>query len=358
MPDRIARALLTASGNSRQNPPAQWTLHHKQKPEQLASATSRIFLGTQIQCAQCHDHPFDAWEQRDFYGLAAFFGRLEEQQRIFGRTVKEKASGEVRLGSLPDDDIIPPTFLWGDDTLAAKESPRVALADWMLSPKNAQFAKAITNRIWAHYLGRGFVNPIDDFCDSNTSVYPKVLERLAQYFSDSGYDLRALARVITATRAYQLSSRATRSNVNDSRFFSKMPLRRLSAEQLLASVVTSTGIRSDIADNPLFKLLLGGVQQEFVFVFTNMDEVTEVTEFQGTIAQALLMMNSQHIANIVDFKLLDPLTHTLFRLSPSAHIDQLYWHTLSRAPSEAERSNFLSYYDGVTELPKRLEISE
>jgi hypothetical protein len=356
--DRIARALLTATGNSAQNPPALWTLHHEQKPEKLASATSRIFLGTQIQCAQCHDHPFDIWEQRDFYGLAAFFARLEEQQRLFGRTVKEKASGEIRLGGLPDGDVIPPAFLWGDDAIDPKKSPRITLANWMLRPQNAQFAKAITNRIWAHYLGRGFVNPIDDFCDTNTPVYPKVLDRLSQYFSDNSYDLRALGRVVTATRAYQLSSRATRSNAGDTRYFSKMPLRRLSAEQLLASVVTSTGISANIADNPLFKLLLGSVQQEFVFVFANMDEVTEVTEFQGTIAQALLMMNSQHMANIVDFKLLDPLTRTLFRLSPAAQIDQLYWHSLSRAPSDAERDNFLSHFEGVTQPQKRLEICE
>jgi hypothetical protein len=356
--DRIARALLTATGNSRQNPPAQWTLHHKQKPENLASAASRIFLGTQIQCAQCHDHPFDTWEQRDFYGLAAFFARIEEQQRLFGRTVQETKTGEIRLGGLPDGDVIPPTFPWGEDTVNPRESPRAALADWLRSPQNTQFAKAITNPMWAHYLGRGFVNPIDDFCDANTPVYPKVLDRLARYFTDSGYDLRALGRVITATRAYQLSSRATRSNATDSRYFSKMPLRRLSAEQLLAGVVTSTGISSNIADNPLFKLLLGGVQQDFVFVFANMDEMTEVTEFQGTIAQALLMMNSQHIARIVDFKFLDPLTRILFPLSPAAQIDQLYWHTLSRAPSDAERTNFLSYYEGVKQPQKRLEICE
>jgi hypothetical protein len=356
--DQIARALLTATGNSRQNPPAQWTLHHDQNAEKLASATSRIFLGTQIQCAQCHDHPFDIWEQRDFYGLAAFFARIKEQQRLLGRTVREKASGEIRIGGHPDGEIVPPTFLWGEDKVDARKSPRAELADWLLSPQNAQFAKAITNRIWAHYFGRGFVNPIDDFSDVNTPVYPQVLERLALYFSDHSYDLRALSQVITATRAYQLSSRATASNADDSKYFSKMPLRRLSAEQLLASVVTSTGLHTDIADNPLFKLLLGGVQQEFVFVFANMDEMTEVTEFQGTIAQALLMMNSQHIANVVDFKLLDPLTHTLLRLSPSAQIDQLYWHALSRAPSQAERDNFLGYFEGISDPRQRLEICE
>ena len=296
--DRIVSEMLTATGTPVESPAVVWTLHHDAKAENLAGASARLFLGRQFQCAQCHDHPFEPVSQDDFYHFAALFARTTKQPFLVTQKVSEAGSGEIRLGGVPTGKVIAPRFIDGA-TPATTGTRRRQLADWIVHPVNHPFARAITNRVWARLLGRGLVDPIDDLSSHNPAVYPAVLERLAEEFTHSGYDMQYLLRVITRTRAYQLSSQPSRNNQRDDRLFSKARLRRLNPEQLVGSVVMSTGLASSEQawPNPIFRLLLQVVVKDFTFVFGNMDETTEVSEFRGTIAQALMMMNSQHMTN-------------------------------------------------------------
>ena len=361
--DRTTKSILTASGTTGQDPAATWTLHHESKPENLAGAAAQIFLGIQIQCAQCHDHPFDSWRQEDFYGMAAFFARTSENVTLFGKKVSEASSGEIRLGGMPDGEVIKPVFL--DKTTPTSSPPktprRTQLAEWIVDPSNKQFARSVVNRTWGRMLGRGLVDPVDDMGEHNKPDFPKVLDTLADEFIASGYDIKYLIRTITRTRAYQLSSRPSRNNQNDHRYFSKGRLRRLGPEQLVASVAMSTGIgdQAKTWENPLFQFLMQAVQKDFIFVFPNMDETTEVSEFRGTIAQALLMMNSNHMAGATDFKLLSPLTGKLIKCKTvDEKIQLLFRATVSRPANNAEVRRFAAYFRGAAGVQDQIEICE
>lgn len=360
--DKTTRSILTASGTPLESPATTWILHHEAKPENLTAAAARIFLGTQIQCAQCHDHPFSSWRQEDFYGLAAFFVRTSEKRLLLSQGVSEATAGEIRLGGTADGEVVKPRFLGrAAPTTATQKTRREQLADWLVDPSNKLFARAIANRVWGHLLGRGLVDPVDDMSDSNPSVYPEVLDALADQFIASGYDMKYLVRAITRTRAYQVSSRPSRNNKDDQEFFSKGRLRRLGPEQLVASVVMSTGLGDSAKtwSNPLFQILMQSVQKDFIFVFASMDETTEVSEFRGTIAQALLMMNSKQMAGATDFNLLSPLTAKLLKCpTVDEKIQLLFLSTLSREPSSAERRRFGQYFRGATRVTDQLEICE
>jgi hypothetical protein len=353
--DQTTHAILTASGTPAENPAVIWTLHHESKAENLTGAAARVFLSTQIECAQCHDHPFADWSREDFYGMAAFFAGTSERPTLGGRRVRESAAHGIRV----DGKLVRPKFLGGGAPRDAVASTRrQQLAEWII---NKQFARTVANRLWARMLGRGLVHPADDFGPANPAVYPQVLERLADGFVAADYDLKFLVRTIARTRAYQLSSRPSRNNKNDQQYFSKARLRRLAPEQLVASIVMSTGLgdKAETWENPLFQFLMQIVQTDFVFVFANTDETREVSEFRGTIGQALLMMNSKHMAGATDFKLLSPLTAKLLkRRTVGEKIQLLFMSTVSRPPTAAELRQFGQHFRGVVQIQDQLEICE
>ena len=355
----ISHSILTATGAAIQKPEVYWTLHHSGSPEELTGAAARVFLGTQIQCAQCHDHPFDDWKQTDFYGMAAFFGRVKVVGKV---AIMEMPLGDVRLGGMNDAPVVAPKYLDGTaPTTLGLVSRRPKLAEWITSTKNKQFARAITNRYWSQFFGRGLVDPVDDMGDNNPAVYPDVLDQLADGFIASGYDVKFLIRTITQTRAYHLSSLPSRTNKDDVQFFSKAHLRRMNPEELIASIVMSMGLGSNekLVDNPLFQLLLEGVKKDFIFVFGNMDESIEVSEFRGTIAQALLMMNSQHMDRVTNWSPLAPLSLKLRQCRTiEEQIEWLYLSTLSRPPTRTEARTLGGYFRGAVNMNQRLEICE
>lgn len=359
--DKLVRELLVSTGRRSDNPSVGWAMGQKGNHEDMTGSAARLFLGTQIQCAQCHDHPFDKWKQRDFYGMAAFFARVKYEQVIIAESLTELPAGEIRLGGRPEGDVIAPRFLAVDKDASVGSRPRrEVLADWITSPDNKRFARAIVNRVWAQFFGRGFVHPIDDFSDNNPPSCPEALDALADGFVHSGFDLKFLVRAITRTRAYQLTSLPSKNNKDDDTLFSKHPLRRLMPEQLVPSVVMSSGIASnkEVMDNPLVKLILTGIQQQFIFVFANMDEMTEVSEFKGTIAQALLMMNGKPIIGATRLHLLHPLALKLLKGSPEEQVELLFLSTVSRPPTKAE-SQALVPLVRSTRLPtERLEVCE
>ncbi len=185
-------------------------------PENLAAATSRIFLGIRIECAQCHDHPFDTWKRDQFWSLAAFFGGIvrEGQPNVFGQVREIPDRREI---SIPDtDQVVQAGYLDGSEPQwRFRVGARKTLADWVASRDNPYFARAAANRMWGHFFGRGIVEPVDDFSDANPPSHPELLDFLAKEFAAHEFDLKFLIRAITASRTYQLSSRRTHKSQAD-----------------------------------------------------------------------------------------------------------------------------------------------
>lgn len=250
--NEFARDLIAARGSTYQNPPAN-LYRSLREPYARSEAVAQVFLGVRVQCAKCHNHPFDRWTQDDYHQLAAFFGSID--YRVFennrkDRLDKHEFDGEQVVFLNRDLDLKHPRTLaplvprlLGSDTTALGGDPLQTLADWVADPKNPFFAKAQANRVWFHLMGRGLVEPNDDFRGSNPAVNGPLLDELAEHLRKSRFDLRALVRLVMTSRAYQLSSHPAGTNADDELHFSKALVQPLEAEQLLDAVAQVTGSR-------------------------------------------------------------------------------------------------------------------
>lgn len=235
--DQLVRELLAATGTVVTNPPVAWYKRVKQPKEQLEDV-AQLFLGVRLQCAQCHHHPFERWSQDDYYSLAAFFsqvGRKATDTR--GEDMIFHQRGIATATNVKTGVALKPAAL-GDDVgaIPADRDPRLDLADWISSPENPFFAKALVNRYWKHFFKRGLIEPEDDIRDTNPPTNPELLAALEEHFVRSGYDLKELVRVITQSQAYQLSALPNEYNVVDEQNYSRYYPRRLQAEVLLDAV--------------------------------------------------------------------------------------------------------------------------
>ena len=247
--DKMVRALLTAQGSTHEHGPVA-IFRDKREPADTGAFVSQIFLGVRLDCARCHHHPSEKWTQEEYFQLAAFFGQMKRK----GQGISAPISGEpeywwyapggsgvqhpvteaVMTPKPPDGPEMP--YVDGED-------PRARLADWMAGSDNPFFAKAIVNRLWGEFFGRGIVEPVDDFRASNPPTNEELIEWLARDFSAHGYDLKHLMRTLMNSRVYQLSSLPNEHNLADSKNFSRSYRRRLTAEVLLDAVSDLTGVR-------------------------------------------------------------------------------------------------------------------
>jgi hypothetical protein len=245
--DQFVSEMVTATGSNISDGPANLytMLVHKPRsdPKMLAADFSQVFLGVQIQCAECHNHPFDRWTMNDYYGFVSFFTGMQwkpgvepRQKRIYWN-----AKANQILNPL-DGKYAPAKTLGTVEPVPADGDPRPALAAWLTSPDNDLFSRNLANRIWAQFLGRGVVDPVDDMRVSNPPTNALLLDALAKRLVELKFDLRGFVRDICSSRVYQLSVRPTASNVDDTRQFSHAHLRRLRADVLLDSVVAVTGV--------------------------------------------------------------------------------------------------------------------
>ncbi|MGH7130214.1 MAG: DUF1553 domain-containing protein, partial [Planctomycetaceae bacterium] len=265
------------------------------KPENLAAATSRMFLGIRIECAQCHNHPFDSWTREQFWSYAAFFAGIErgEGEGILGR-VRELF--DRRELAIPDTDtVVQAAYLDGrEPQWRYRVGPRKTLADWMTSEENPYFARAAVNRVWGHFFGRGLVDPVDDFGGGNHPSHPELLDELAAEFAAHDFDLKFLIRAITASEAYQLTSRQTHESQEYPELFARMQVQGLTAEQIFLSLGRATGYYEPYQSRNPFAFNAGTPRAEFLETFE--DESGSPLDRQTTILQALAMMNGQFIS--------------------------------------------------------------
>ena len=244
--DQFVRELLTANGSTLRNPAANY-YRISRDPENSTETTAQLFLGVRIQCAKCHNHPFERWTQDDYYGFAAFFSRVKRKPGSMpeDEVVYASNTGEVRQPRTGKT--MKPKALGGPTFDDASADPNMSdrrreLADWLTGPSNPFFAKSLANRVWYHLMGRGIVEPVDDFRDSNPASNDELLDGLTADFVQGGFNLRGLVRSILNSRTYQLSSKANEFNAADSLYFSHAATKLLPAEVLLdaISVVTAT----------------------------------------------------------------------------------------------------------------------
>ncbi|MFN9368895.1 MAG: DUF1549 and DUF1553 domain-containing protein [Planctomycetia bacterium] len=262
--DRFVREILTAGGAPGENPAVGWwrsqaaltnpefTTNAAERVKDAAEDSAVLFLGQRLACAKCHQHPFDRWSQADYHGYAAFFTQVALKKPAgssLARIIHQR--GDPRIRHPSTDEPLGPKPLDGEPiAVTADEDPRVRLADWMTADTNPFFAKAIVNRMWAHFFGRGFVEPDDDMRETNPPSNPALLDALAADFIRSRYDLKHLVRTICRSATYQLSSTPTESNRDDTRNFSSHQPRRLKAEVLLDAIDVVCGTTSTFRDQP------------------------------------------------------------------------------------------------------------
>ncbi|HEX7446188.1 MAG TPA: DUF1549 and DUF1553 domain-containing protein [Pirellulales bacterium] len=321
---------------------------NENKPENLAANTSRIFLGMQVQCAQCHDHPFSHWRRREFWALAAFFGNLQSTAPD-GQATETPAvvSGTGTLSiKVPETDlVVEARFLDGSPPqLRAGEDPRLALSRWVTSRDNPYFARAAVNRLWDHFLGRGFVDPVDDLDETNPPIYPELFAEMARQFIVRNYDLKYLVRTITLTRAYQLSSRTAAGSQSELDHFARMPLKRMTPEQLYDSLVQATGFRDgNTAQQPQNPFGNDSVRDQFLAKFA--DQSARRSEAQTSIPQALSLMNGVFTADAtnLDRSQIMSAIIELPVLDTAGRIETLCLATLSRRPDADESKLLLDY---------------
>lgn len=245
----FARAILAASGSEDRHPPTVW-YKELNKPEEFVDDTAQIFLGLRIACANCHHHPYEKWSQDDYWGLAAFFGKVDRKQVVDPSAPNQplqRMHVYVRANKSPvvNKRTNQPAVLKPLDAepvdIGPEDDPRQKLVDWLTDPKNPFFARAVANRYWAHFFTRGIVDPLDDMRVTNPPSNPELLDALAKTLVESGYSLKSLIKVIVKSRTYQLSAVPNDFNKTDKQTYARYYPKRMSAEVLLDAVGQVTG---------------------------------------------------------------------------------------------------------------------
>jgi hypothetical protein len=349
--DSIVRELITVPPNGvtprgmvdPNGAPISFLLVNDFKPENVAAAASRLFLGVKIECAQCHDHPFDAYSREQFWEFASFFAGLTPTDARARRGPTEAI--EVRSMTIPGTEKkVSAKFLIGGTAPAFKEkvSSRVTLADWMTAKDNPYFARNAVNRTWAQLFGVGLIDPLDEPGDKNPPSHPELLNDLSRSFAGSGYDVKYLIRAIVNSRAYQRSSAASGASATEERTFARMKVRGLTPEQLFDSLVEATRYREQ---------RLGGdfippqsPRAQFLARFATTERLSDV---QTSILQALTMMNGNFIGEMTSVERSETLagiTGSSF-MTTTEQVAALYIAALSRKPREAEVKKLVDYVD-------------
>ena len=355
--DEFARDMITAKGSTHRFGPAV-VYRDKRTPVEMAKIFSQIFLGTRLECARCHNHPNEKWTQHDFYSLAAYFAKVKRK----GSGVSPPISGGTEWfyhgGSGSVDHPVtgktlqpkPPDGPFAD--IPDGIDPRGRLVDWMVEPNNPFFARAMVNRVWGAFFGRGLVEPVDDMRASNPPVNAALLDAMTKHFVELKYDQKALIKTILQSRLYQLSSKPNETNAADTRNFSRSYRRRLSAEVLMDAVSDVTGVPT------CFTATWNGARametwnfkigSEFMDAFGRPNSSSDPPcerNTKGTVVQALHMMHAK--------KLHEKITHGEGRAkkladskkTPAQIGGEIFLAALNRVPTMQEQAVISAYFE-------------
>jgi hypothetical protein len=358
--DEFARQIVTAQGSTYRNPPASF-YRTNQDPQTAAETVGQVFLGVRVQCARCHNHPYDVWTQDDYYGMSAHFSNLS--RKILDETKKDRfdkheINGDVliHLKGTPgmvqprSGEMMAPKPLVRDDPNALDD-----LARW-LTRDNPQFARNMANRVWFHLMGRGIVEPVDDFRDSNPPSNPELLNSLSREFVQNGMRLKPLVGLIMKTRTYAFGSESNETNADDESNFSHALIKLHPAEVLLDAISQGLDRPESFPGAPRFARAtqLPGIQSgsSFLKTFGKPDRLLTCEcerSDSTTLAQAFEMLNGPSIRSKIQDE--DNRIGRLLaaKLTEDAILDELSLAFLSRLPSVSERADLLAHVHKSTD---------
>ena len=362
--DRIVRDLIPAVGGTFENPAVNY-FQTETSPQLLAENVAQVFLGTRIQCAQCHNHPFDRWTMDDYYGFAAFFSQIGYKNAQDPRelTVFNAGSGEMRhpVGNR----LVSPKYLGGS---APEIKPgadfRTTLAEWLTRPDNPAFARNIGNTVWAHFFGRGIVEPVDDVRVSNPAGNDELLGALGKKVVEHRFDVKKLARDICLSRTYQLSTKRNPTNEWDERNFARQSVRRMRAEVLLDCISQVTETTDTIAGMPLGGRAVqapdGRTPNYFLTTFGRAERKTACScevKTTPTLSQALHLLNGETTGGkIAEGRVVEKFLGE--NADPMHTATQLYLRCLGRAPTKTEQERIAARLAGVSEEGKKQALED
>jgi hypothetical protein len=348
--DVMVKSLLTATGPSFEAPAANFYKIERDTLK-LSENVAQAFMGVRVQCAQCHNHPFDRWTMNDYYSFAAFFAQVGRKSGEDPREtiVFNNGSGGVKHPIGGKD--MAPKFLGGAQPVIPKGADRrQVLADWLTSPTNPYFARNLSNIVWAHFFGKGIVDPVDDVRVSNPSSNPELLDKLAEQLTAYNYDFKRLVRDICTSRTYQLSSIPNDTNAGDDRNFAHSAVRRIRAEILLDALSTVTGSTEKIKGLPqgarAMEIADGRTSTYFLTTFGRATRETPCScevKMEPNLSQALHLLNGDAVhAKVIGGGVVKKLLKQ--GMQPKEIIEELYLRTLNRFPTATESTRLQEFF--------------
>ena len=349
--NEIARELLVADGSNFENPAATY-YQLETDPLKLAEDTAQAFFGTRIQCAQCHNHPFDRWTMADYRGFVAFFTQVGRKN---GEDPREKIVFNTGNGDSKhpvSGAVVPPKFLGEDAPDTKGKDRRRVLADWVASPKNPFFPQHIANLVWAQYMGRGIVEPVDDARLSNPPSNPELMDALAAKLVEYNYDLRRIVRDVCNSATYQRTTRVNESNELDDRNFAHATIRRMRAEVMLDCITQATETKDKHRGLPLgaraVEIADGKSSNYFLTTFGRADreQICSREQVGPTLSQALHLLNGDTVETKINGG--GVVQRLVKEEKPPREIaTDLYLRCFSRAPTDSELSRLEQHWNST-----------
>lgn len=380
--DQLVSELVAGQGSTYSDPASNF-YRALREPFQRSEAVGQLFLGVRLQCAKCHNHPFDTWTQDDYYSWGNLFARIDYKILDNDRrdtNDKHEFNGEQIVYQKPDGDVSDPRTgkprtpkLLGRDapSLAPQADRLQALAEWLTSPDNDRFSQMLVNRLWAQMLGRGLVEPVDDFRATNPASHPELLQSLAGELRSSGFDLRHVLRLIANSQTYQLSSEPPAGQAYDDVNYAQARVRRLTAEQLADGLAQVTGVALPYQAYPAGTraLELAGVGamhrrqggplagDEWLRVYGRPQRLQSCEcerSDETTLSQAFQLISSELITRLTSSpdNRAGRLAH---QASASAAVEELYWTCLSRPATPEELETLLPVIQSANDRATALQ---
>ncbi|MCS5610401.1 MAG: DUF1549 and DUF1553 domain-containing protein [Candidatus Poribacteria bacterium] len=352
--NQFVTELLTATGDTRDNPAGNYMQRYNLSPTNLTSHSSRLFLGLPMQCAECHDHKTEPWYQEDYYSLASFFSNVRSkavyekndrgQDQLVSWVLRDENKGAIQMPG--SNQKIAPRFLDGNIYRGVSQKKREALSEWITDRKNLYFSPAIVNRIWSQFMGRGFVEPLDAFGEEHPPTHPELLDWLAEDFARYGYNLQHLMKTILNSGAYQRTSAKTPKNEDDKYYYSHAYIKPLSAEQFFYSMLEATGFErlQKRRDKSQLESMKRDYLRRFIYLLDN-GEMEEIEAFNGTIPQALMMINGPLVNDSGDHRQRGSFINYILKTyrTTKDRVERIYLMVLSRKPTTKEVTHFERY---------------
>lgn len=352
--DDMVRSLLSSEGGTFANAATNY-YQVEQDTLKITENVAQVFMGMRIQCAQCHNHPFDRWTMDDYYGFAAFFSQIGRKRSDDPREtiVFNNSRGEMKHPV--DGRNVAPKFLGGIEPETRGKDRRKVMAEWLVSDENPFFAKNLANIVWAHFMGRGIVQEVDDVRISNPAANPELLDELGRRFVEYDYDFKKLVRDICTSRTYQLTTRVNPTNQSDDRNFSHATLRRIRAEVLLDVISQITETKNKFRGLPLgaraVQIADGNTSNYFLSTFGRAKRESVCScevKMEPNLSQALHLLNGDTVhKKIIEGQLIKRLLDS--GKTSDEILTEIYSRCLARKPTEVEKNSIASEINATLE---------